>query len=369
MRTPRAPSVGNLSQHQPPQLGDQPGCKSFSEAQFPVYYIGCDNHFPGTPPPPGPPPPGCPAAATESITASITVPPEPEIIGPGDGQVLYFGLRVSNLSPASKGGTFISAAINWNNNCSGPKWTADSCAGNLYCDHFSPAPLDVSPGDVVAASITRTATGYTGSVSVGSRHSTVTFDMPTAGAKPGLAFQHDYLDPRPPGHLADCAELPAGPMIISELAISPMPGTDAQPVFASGATTLGMFQVCKWTQTPDLNLPYDPPPPWPADPWANRTLILNPPRKPPGPPSPPPPPPPPPPQPPAYECTSWNPPCQPCPPTTPNATTLAKCQATCGPPPPPPPLPTKYACDSSTHTCSPSPTGTFASKATCELDC
>ena len=349
----------------------------WTNVDYPVYYQGCDN---GWPQPPGfPYPPGCPwgARATQTLTATFKVPPEPETQA---DQILYWNIRVDRVDPDGGGQppaqpyiNMISAGVNWNNNQSGSKWT--TCVWHwatlLPVDiaEFS-EPIEVSPGDIVTASITRTATGYTGTVNTAGsagRQSTMHVNMATDYAQPLLALQATFFEPNKKP--ADCAKLPTGPMIMSEVAISPMPGTAAQPVFAGETASESIFYYCKWTQSPDWHM-HPPAWTWPMDGWANRTLILNPPRKPPTPP-PPPPPPPAPPTPQMYLCTSWSPPCQPCPPTTPNATTLAKCNATCGarPPPPPPAPSTKYACESSTHTCSPSATGPFASKATCELDC
>ena len=171
-----------------------PACcgQTWGGALFPVYYEGCDAYLPGRDP--NPPRPGCPSKGVATFTASFTVPPAPEKIR---DQILYFGIRVEYTDMSGTyNDNFISAGLEWNNNCSEPKWTASSCAGGLFCDHNSPL-LDVSPGDVVGASITRTATGYTGTLSAAGRQSTLNYAMPTrpSWTKPILASQHDYLDP------------------------------------------------------------------------------------------------------------------------------------------------------------------------------
>ena len=115
-------------------------------AEFPVYYTGCDNGIDPGPLPP-PPPPGCPTAATQTFSATLTVPEEPEAV---DHQIIYFGTRVEYDTPDYHL-YFISAGLSWNYNCSGRKWTANVCGGDVFCDHNSPL-LDVSPGDVVTTS-------------------------------------------------------------------------------------------------------------------------------------------------------------------------------------------------------------------------
>ena len=86
VRSPRAPRAAQA-------VGDCPGGAGADDAQFPVYYTGCDN---GIDPGPGapPPPPGCPTAATQTFTASFAVPPEPEVV---EHQIIYWGIRVESI--------------------------------------------------------------------------------------------------------------------------------------------------------------------------------------------------------------------------------------------------------------------------------